>query len=96
MYRAGAARALSLTAAGALALSLTLLPQLLGRHAASGTAHAGLGLAMLGMAGGFVHGFGFRPDSVVLRVLFSPWMSWALMAGGLWIATEPVRQVLHA
>lgn len=91
MSKAGAARALSLIAAGSLALSLTLTPQILGRQAASGTAHAGLSLAMLGMAGGFVYGFGFLPDNVILRVLFSPWMSWALMAGGLWIAIDLVR-----
>ena len=91
MSKAGAARALSLTAAGALALSLTLTPQILGRQAASGAAHAGLSLAMLGMAGGFVHGFGFRPDNLALRILFSPWMSWALMAGGLWVAIDWVR-----
>jgi len=91
MSKAGAARALSLTAAGALALSLTLTPQILGRQAATAAAHAGLSLAMLGMAGGFVHGFGFRPDMLALRILFSPWMSWALMAGGLWIAVDSVR-----
>ena len=91
MSKAGAARALSLTAAGALALSLTLMPQILGQHAASGAAHAGLSLAMLGMAGSFVYGFGFRPDNVAFRILFSPWISWALMAGGLWIAIDSVR-----
>jgi predicted membrane protein len=91
MSKAGAARALSLTAAGALALSLTLTPQILCRQAANAAAHAGLSLAMLGMAGGFVHGFGFRPDMLALRILFSSWISWALMAGGLWIAVDSVR-----
>jgi len=91
MSKAGASRALSLTAAAVLALSLTLTPQILGPQAASGAAHGGLSLAMLGMAGGFVHGFGFRPDNVAFRILFSPWISWALMAGGLWIAIDSAR-----
>jgi predicted membrane protein len=69
-----------------LALGLMLTPQVLGSHAASGIGHGGLSLALLGMAGCFVYGFGYRPDTTAVRVLFSPWVAWPLMAGGLWIA----------
>ena len=85
MSRAAAARALSLTVAGALALGLMLTPQLLGQRATSPAGHVGLSLALLGLAGAFVHGFDYRPDHAALRILFSGWMSWALIAAGLWL-----------
>lgn len=94
MSRSGTARALSLSAAGVLATILMLTPQIFGLHISSGVAHGSLSLAMLGMTGAFVHGFGFRPDHVSLRLLFSPWISWALMAGGLWFALVPVQSAL--
>jgi predicted membrane protein len=84
-----AARLLSLAAAGVLALGLMLTPQVLGQRVATGIGHGGLSLALLGMAGCFVYGFGYRPDTLAVRVLFSPWIAWPLMAGGLWIVAGP-------
>jgi len=86
-----AVRTVSMVAAATLALGLSLVPQVLGPQAASGQAHAGLSLAMLGMAGGFVDGFGFVPDHAVFRVLFSPWIAWPAMALGLWLAMTAGR-----
>jgi predicted membrane protein len=51
-------------------------------------AHAGhglLSLAMLGVCAGFVHGVGFVPIARLWRIVFSPWLSWALMGLGLWL-----------
>jgi len=47
--------------------------------------HGVLSLAMLGVCAGFVHGVGFVPYARAWRVLFSPWLAWALMALGLWL-----------
>jgi predicted membrane protein len=76
---------LSLGIAGILAVTLMLTPQILGSRPTSVIGHGGLSLALLGMAGCFVYGLGYRPERTALRVLFSPWIAWPLMAGGLWI-----------
>jgi predicted membrane protein len=50
--------------------------------------HAGHGLpslAMLGVCAGFVHGVGFVPLRKVWRIVFSPWLAWALMGLALWL-----------
>ncbi len=45
--------------------------------------HALLSLAMLGVCAGFVHGVGFVPLARIWRVVFSPWVAWALMGLGV-------------
>ena len=47
--------------------------------------HGLLSLVMLGVSAGFVHGVGFVPQHRVWRVLFGPWLAWALMGAGLWL-----------
>jgi cyd operon protein YbgE len=42
-----------------------------------------LGVLMWGSAGGFIHGVGFVPRKPLWRVLFSPFLSWPLLACGL-------------
>ncbi len=47
--------------------------------------HGMLMLAMLGVCAGFVHGVGFVPLARAWRIVFSPWVAWALMGLGLWV-----------
>jgi predicted membrane protein len=47
--------------------------------------HGMLSLTMLGVCIGFVHGVGFVFETRLWRILFGPWMAWALMALGLWL-----------
>lgn len=47
--------------------------------------HGSLSLVMLGVSAGFVHGVGFVPQHKVWRILFGPWLAWALMGTGLWL-----------
>jgi predicted membrane protein len=75
------ARAVSLVVALTVSLVLMLFPFVLGRTMTAAT-HSGLSLLLLGVAAGLVHGFGFRPDSRLLGVVFSPLVAWPLMAAG--------------
>jgi len=75
------ARAISLVVALAVSLVFMVFPFVLGRTVTAAT-HMGLSLLLLGVAAGFVHGFGFRPDNAILRVVFSPLVAWPLMATG--------------
>ncbi len=75
-------RALALAAAGAASLLLMLYPYVL--NGISGwRVHAGLPVMMLGVAGLFVAGLGFRPGSRLLRGLFHPACAWGLFAAGI-------------
>ncbi|HEY5994016.1 MAG TPA: cyd operon YbgE family protein [Gallionellaceae bacterium] len=47
--------------------------------------HALLSLALLGVCAGFVHGVGFVPLARIWRIVFSPWLAWALMGLALWL-----------
>jgi predicted membrane protein len=47
--------------------------------------HGMLSLTMLGVCAGFVHGVGFIFETRLWRILFGPWIAWALMALGLWL-----------
>lgn len=75
------ARALSLILALAASATAALVPFVLARRLTPAD-HAVLPLMMLGIAGAFVHGFGFVPASPTLRALFSPWVAWPLIVGG--------------
>jgi predicted membrane protein len=81
------ARTISLVAAGAISLALMLDPYLL-RGFSLARIHEGLPFLLLGVAGAFVHGFGYRPASSFMRVFAHPMLSWALLGfGAAWIAT---------
>ncbi|HVY19957.1 MAG TPA: cyd operon YbgE family protein [Bauldia sp.] len=75
------ARAISLSIALIVSLVFMIFPFVLGRSVGAAT-HTGLSLLLLGVAAGFVHGFGFRPDSRILQIVFSPLVAWPLMAVG--------------
>ena len=79
----GWARAVSLTAALALMLLITLVPR--GLTGADGTAlpHGLLALVMWGMSAGFVHGVGYVPKTTLLRLPLGALAAWPLLALGL-------------
>jgi predicted membrane protein len=80
------ARTISLVAAGAISLALMLDPYLL-RGSSLSRIHEGLPFLLLGVAGAFVHGFGYRAASSFTRALAHPMLSWALLGFGVtWIA----------
>jgi predicted membrane protein len=82
------ARTISLAAAGAISLALMLDPYLL-RGFSLTRIHEGLPFLLLGVAGAFVHGFGYRAASSFMRVLAHPILSWALLGfGAAWIGTR--------
>lgn len=65
----------------AISLSLTLLfaaPLMADKIQGAGRGILILGL--LGIAGGFVHGVGFVPNSIFFKFLFNRWISRILMA----------------
>ena len=76
------ARTVSLGAALIISAVLMLYPYALGTKMTP-MLHTALPLMMLGVAGAFVHGMGFRPNANALAVLFSPVAAWPLMALGL-------------
>jgi predicted membrane protein len=75
-------RALSLALAISLSLFLLLGAPLLTTHI-HGWGRGILMLALLGIAGTFIHGVGFIPRNWLGKILLSPpvapWLSWALM-----------------
>jgi predicted membrane protein len=80
------ARTISLVAAGAISLALMLDPYLL-RSFSLSRIHEGLPFLLLGVAGAFVHGFGYRATSGITRALAHPMLSWLLLGfGAAWIA----------
>ena len=76
------ARRVSLLMAGGLSLMILLMPLVLVRGD-QGIHHSALILLMWGIAAGFVHGVGFVPIARVWRWLFSPYLGWPLMLGGI-------------
>lgn len=79
----GWARGLSLGAAIAMMMLITLLPRGLTTAEGSPISHGVLMLIMWGMSAGFVHGVGFVPRNPVLRAVFGPVIAWLLMGVGL-------------
>ncbi|ADE11386.1 cyd operon YbgE family protein [Sideroxydans lithotrophicus] len=73
-------RMLSLLLALALTGIILTYPRALGH-----TSHGMLSLTMLGICAGFIHGVGFIPETRLWRLLFGPWVAWALMGLGLWL-----------
>jgi predicted membrane protein len=71
-------RTLSLLLAIAMAGMIFAYPKAL-THVSQGL----LSLTMLGVSAGFVHGVGFVPESKLWRILFGPWLAWALMGIGI-------------
>ncbi len=75
------ARAFSLSAALAITCAVLIFPRMIALDMHS-VPHGWLVVLMFGMSFGYVHGFGFTPKKRVLRILFSPLISWPLMAIG--------------
>ena len=76
-------RAVSLLSAIAVAAVVILYPRLVAEDTAS-VPHGFLVVLLMGMSAAWVHGFGFIPENRILRVLFSPIVSWPLMLIGAW------------
>ena len=76
------ARTVSLGAALIISAVLMLYPYALGTKMTP-MLHTALPLMMLGVAGAFVHGMGFRQNARALAVLFSPIAAWPLILIGL-------------
>jgi predicted membrane protein len=79
-----AIRTASFAAALAASLALMLFPFLL-RHVPETRLHSVLPLLLLGVAGAFVYGIGYRPDNRLFQILFGPVCAWGLMIGGAWL-----------
>ena len=78
----GFVRALSVIAAFAVMALVVLYPRAIAEDGAS-VPHGSFVLLMMGMSVCYIVGFGFVPQTKILRFLFSPYMGWALMAAGL-------------
>lgn len=76
-------RAVSLLAAITVAAVVILYPRLVAEDTAS-VPHGFLVVLLMGMSAAWVHGFGFVPENRILRVLFSPVVSWPVMLFGAW------------
>ena len=79
----GWARGVSLVAALALMILVTVFPRGLTVSDGSPISHGVLTLIMWGMSAGFVHGIGFVQRNHVLRVLIGPAIAWLLMGVAL-------------
>jgi predicted membrane protein len=75
-------RLLSFLAALGLTALMLLVPTAIATDP-SNIDHGLLTLCMIGIAAGFVHGFGFVPRNLPARLLFSPAIGWPLMAIGI-------------
>lgn len=80
----GFVRALSVIAAFAVMALVVLYPRAIAEDGAS-VPHGSFVLLMMGMSVCYIVGFGFVPKNKILRILFSPYMGWALMAVGLFL-----------
>jgi predicted membrane protein len=77
-------RTVSFLAALAASLALMLFPFLL-RAVPQARLHTALPIVLLGVAGAFVYGVGYNPESLLLRILFGPICAWAMIAGGAFL-----------
>ncbi|WP_343596758.1 cyd operon YbgE family protein [Acinetobacter sp.] len=75
---------ISFTLALPLAAILMIYPSLM-LDANGHYSHPLLMLVMLGISGGFIYGIGFMPQFWLWKWLFSPLISWPLMALGYYI-----------
>jgi len=81
-----AARMVSLWLAIGLTVLVLAYPKAFAPSGIHSVRHDLLSLMMLGIAAGFVHGVGFVPQHLGWRMLWSPYLAWTLMLGGLvWI-----------
>lgn len=78
-------RAASFVAALAVSLALMLFPFLL-RHVPETRLHSALPIILLGVTGSIIHGIGYLP---LLKILFGPTCSWAMMIGGMFLLFTP-------
>lgn len=78
------ARAVSLTAALAITVTVLVFPRLIALDMHT-VPHGWLVLLLLGMSFGYVHGIGFVPQNKYLQTLFSPIIAWPVMALGAWM-----------
>ncbi|MBR4940038.1 MAG: cyd operon YbgE family protein [Burkholderiaceae bacterium] len=78
------ARAVSLTAALAITVTVLVFPRLIALDMHT-VPHGWLILLMFGMSFGYVHGIGFVPQNKYLQTLFSPIIAWPVMALGAWM-----------
>ncbi|MBR5459133.1 MAG: cyd operon YbgE family protein [Burkholderiaceae bacterium] len=78
------ARAVSLTAALAITVTVLVFPRLIALDMHT-VPHGWLVLLMFGMSFGYVHGIGFVPQNKYLKTLFSPIIAWPVMALGAWM-----------
>ena len=78
------ARAVSLTAALAITVTVLVFPRLIALDMHT-VPHGWLVLLMFGMSFGYVHGIGFVPQNKYLQTLFSPIIAWPLMTLGAWM-----------
>jgi predicted membrane protein len=83
---AGMARTFSLTMGSLLTLMTGLFPHLFMRPGLPAV-QALLPVMCLGIAGGIVHGLGFRPRSLISQIVLSPWAAWPLMASSVALLT---------
>jgi predicted membrane protein len=77
-----AARALAFLAALACSAVLMIVPFLVVRQMTP-RVHAVLPVMLMGVTGLFAYGLGFAPRGAIWRWLFSPWVAWAAVIGGL-------------
>jgi predicted membrane protein len=75
-------RIASFLVALAISVALMLFPFLL-RYVAGNRLHAALPVILLGVAGAFVYGIGYRPEHRLPRMLFGPVSAWSMMIGGM-------------
>ena len=78
------ARAVSLTAALAITVTVLVFPRLIALDMHT-VPHGWLVLLMFGMSFGYVHGIGFVPQNKYLKTLVSPIIAWPVMALGAWM-----------
>lgn len=78
------ARTLSLAAAAAVVAVTVFYPRAIAADGAH-VPYPGFVLMMLGMSAAWVYGLGFVPKHPALRLLFSPWTAWPLLAAGAFI-----------
>lgn len=82
-------RLVSLLIGSSVSILLMLFPFVLGTQITS-AGRIGLVILLLGISGSFVHGFGYTPEQTAWRLLFSPWMAWALVLCGGVILASPI------
>lgn len=78
------ARMISIVAAAAVTVGVVLYPRAIALDMHS-VPHGWLVCLMLGMSAAYVHGFGFIPNHPALKIAFSPFVAWPLIALGTYM-----------